>query len=159
MLASDQDIHSMPGHLVRRLHQICQSIFSTATTKAGFNTTSVQYAALSALLRYGEMDQRTLAAAIAYDRVTIGSVVDRLNSHGYVTRRKCHRDKRARIVSIANKGRTLLDNLSEIVADAQGDMLFGLTKKERAELIRLLIKATNAANETSRAPYRKPERK
>lgn len=39
------DIHKMPGHLARRLHQISVAIFAEHMRRAGFDLTPVQFAA------------------------------------------------------------------------------------------------------------------
>lgn len=155
-MSENDDIQTMPGHLIRRMHQVHQSVFSSLTSVAGFDITSVQFAALNALARYGEMDQATLAGAIAYDKATIGSVVDRLESKAWVARRQSELDRRARIVAITEKGLAMLDSVSPVVREIQVAMLPGLDSSEREELLRLLSKVTYAGNELSRAPYRPP---
>ena len=78
---------AMPGHLIRRLHQISVSIFSESVAEAGFDITAVQFAALSVLKDYPGIDQVTLAGMIAYDRVTIGGVIDRLEQKPVLDRK------------------------------------------------------------------------
>ena len=90
------EFQKMPGHLIRRLHQISVSVFASQAAGAGFDVTSVQFAALSAIEAYPAIDQAGLAGLIAYDRVTIGGVVDRLVQKGYVDRQVSPRDRRAR---------------------------------------------------------------
>ena len=43
------DVSRMPGHLIRRLHQISTHVFMTRTREAGFDLTPVQFAALDAI--------------------------------------------------------------------------------------------------------------
>ena len=93
-------LQEMPGHLIRRLHQISVAVFSEHVAAAGLNLTSVQYAALSAIAASPGIDQATLAGSIAYDRVTIGGVVDRLVQKGLIDRRTNERDRRARVLRI-----------------------------------------------------------
>lgn len=80
------DLHDMPGHLIRRLNQVSVSLFMEEATKAGYDLTPVQFAALSAIEAYPGADQATISGVIAYDRVTIGGVVDRLTQKGFVRR-------------------------------------------------------------------------
>ena len=54
--------------------------------EAGFDLTPVQFAALAVIAEHPRIDQATLAGLIAYDRVTIGGVVDRLSQKGYILR-------------------------------------------------------------------------
>ena len=75
-------LHDLPGHLIRRLHQISVSTFTAETAAEGFDLTQVQYAALFTLRGHPGIDQATLAGLIAYDRVTIGGVVALGALHG-----------------------------------------------------------------------------
>ena len=145
-------LQEMPGHLIRRLHQISVAVFSEHVAAAGLNLTSVQYAALSAIAASPGIDQATLAGSIAYDRVTIGGVVDRLVQKGLIDRRTNERDRRARVLHITPEGETVLREIEPVVAGVQRDILVGLSETERAPLIALMRKATEAGNELSRAP-------
>jgi len=145
-------IHAMPGHLVRRLHQISTSIFADRMGAAGHDVTPVQYAALATLAEHPGIDQATLAGLIAYDRVTIGGVVDRLEAKGLVERAVNDRDRRSRVVKLTGAGEALATELAPIVAGLQEDMLAGLLPEERTQLLKLLEKAADAGNSLSRAP-------
>ena len=145
---------TMPGHLIRRLHQISVSIFSESVAEAGFDITSVQFAALSVLKDYPGIDQVTLAGMIAYDRVTIGGVIDRLEQKGYLTRTVSPRDRRARELHITDEGLAAQRAILPIVREAQEVMLAGLGEEERAAFMSMLSQLTEAGNERSRAPLR-----
>jgi DNA-binding MarR family transcriptional regulator len=153
------DFHHMPGHLIRRLHQIGVSVFRDRMKAADVDLTPVQFAALAALQDHDQSDQATLAGLIAYDRATIGGVVDRLESKGFVARKISPRDRRARIVTLTPEGRALLDTVRPLVAAAQADMLPGLSDAERASFLDLASRAAVAGNHLSRAPLILPEPK
>ena len=72
----DSRLIEMPGHLIRRLHQISFALFLDQAK--AFAVTPVQYAALVAIDRHHGIDQTTLCSIIAFDRTTIGGVVGRL---------------------------------------------------------------------------------
>jgi MarR family transcriptional regulator, temperature-dependent positive regulator of motility len=146
------ELHDLPGHLIRRLHQISVAAFTAETAAGGFDLTPVQYAALFALRGSPGADQATLAGRIAHDRVTIGGVIARLEARGYLERAVSASDRRAKAVRLTGKGMALLDSISETVLSAQRVMLQGLSADERDTLMRLLRKATDAGNEISRAP-------
>jgi DNA-binding MarR family transcriptional regulator len=145
-------LHDMPGHLIRRLHQISVSVFSEQMKLAGIDLTPVQFAALSAIDAHPDIDQATLAGLIAYDRVTIGGVVDRLEAKGLVTRRISQQDRRARSVRLTEIGAQTLTIARPLVLAFQDDILTGLTPDERAQLMALIRKTTAAGNAQSRAP-------
>ena len=146
------DIHRMPGHLIRRVNQISVSIFVDRMTQRGYDLTPVQFAVMAALDATPGIDQATLAGIIAYDRVTIGGVIDRLEKKKLVQREVSEKDRRARILKITEAGRKLLLETRPIVIDLQNDILSGLSDWERGCLVELLQKVVAAGNELSRAP-------
>jgi MarR family transcriptional regulator, temperature-dependent positive regulator of motility len=148
------EMHRLPGHLIRRLQQVAVSLFHEGTEPAGFEITPVQYAALRAIETYPKIDQATLAGVIAYDRATIGGVVDRLESKGLVRRMLSSEDRRVRLLVVEAAGTHLLNELAPLVADVQDRILEALEPNERAEFLRLLMKLADANNEHSRAPLR-----
>ena len=151
------DISKMAGHLIRRLNQISVSVFTEKINDAGYDLTPVQFAALNILQSNPGIDQASLAGLIAYDRVTIGGVVDRLEQKGFIHRRVNSRDRRARELHLTEQGATTLETISPVIEKLQDDILCGLNVSERSQLIRLLEKATIGANALSRAPKRELE--
>ena len=139
------DLTRMPGHLIRRLHQISAAVFSDRMRRAGVDLTPVQFAALSQAAVHPGIDQATLAGLVAYDPVTLGGVVDRLERKGLLSRSVSARDRRARVVSVTEEGAALLSQVTPLVQALQGDILSGLDDDERAALLRLLEKATRPA--------------
>ncbi len=148
------DIHAMPGHLVRRFQQIAVAIFHAEVDTAGYDLTPVQYAALVTASRHPGIDQATLAGLIAYDRTTIGGVVDRLVHKGLLAREINGRDRRARELRVTPAGNAALLDLGPAVENAQRVMLRGLDAREAGQFLHLLRKAIDAANDLSRAPLR-----
>lgn len=148
------EIYEMPGHLIRRLNQVSVSLFMEETAKNGFDMTPVQYAALIAVETKPGLDQATLASHIAYDRVTIGGVVDRLVQKELLRRETNPKDRRARELYLTDKGRDTLQEIRPIVWRTQTQLLDGLADDEREVFMALLRKAADAGNELSRAPLR-----
>ena len=74
------DLNSLPGHDIRRLHQIAVALFMAETEP--FGVTPVQFAALQAVQNAPGTDQRTLARTIGFDTSTIAGVIDRLEARG-----------------------------------------------------------------------------
>ena len=134
-------IENMAGHLIRRLQQISNAVFQERMKAAGYDLTSVQFAALSAIAQTPAIDQASLAAQIAYDRATIGGVVDRLETKGFVTRSPRKTDRRAREVSLTQDGARLLAEVTPIVEALQADILKPLSEVERSQFLQLAKKA------------------
>ncbi|TDK48781.1 MarR family winged helix-turn-helix transcriptional regulator [Antarcticimicrobium luteum] len=150
------DIHTMPGHLVRRLNQISVALFMERMAQAGLNLTPVQYAALSAIRNHPGIDQATVAGLVAYDRATLGKVIDRLDSRGLVRRTISRNDRRAKELALTAEGAALLAEARPHVAALQSDILAGLDAQEAETFLALLKKATMAGNVHSRAPLKAP---
>ncbi len=148
-------LYSMPGHLIRRFQQIAVAIFMSEVQALGLDLTPVQYAALAMTKAHPGLDQATLAGFIAYDRTTIGGVVDRLVQKGYIVRQISDRDRRARELRLTELGCRILLEVDPAVARAQDMILSSLDGDEQAVFMALLRKATSAANDRSRAPLRK----
>lgn len=132
MLAS-----KMAGHLIRRMNQISTHVFSQRMQAEGRDLTPVQFAALDAIIANPGIDQASVAARIAYDRATIGGVIDRLEQKGYVERTISRRDRRAREVRATKLGQKEFDAILPIVEALQNDVLAGLNDPEK-ELFRTL---------------------
>lgn len=131
----------MAGHLIRRLHQQSTQVFQARTQAAGFDLTPVQFAVLDAVARQPGIDQAGLAATIAFDRATIGGVIERLEHKGLVRRVVSAQDRRARQLHLTPKGRRLLVASRPVVQALQADVLAPLSPAERAAFLRLAHKA------------------
>jgi len=146
------DIYSMPGHLVRRLQQIAVAIFRAEVLKAGYDLTPVQYAALVVIIANPGIGQAALAGLIAYDRTTIGGVVDRLVHKGWLRREVSESDRRAHILHATGQGEEVVSEIGPAVKAAQQLMLQGLEPAEVEEFLRLLRKAIGPVDDTDPAP-------
>ncbi|APE44488.1 MarR family transcriptional regulator [Sulfitobacter alexandrii] len=134
------DVRYMPGHLIRRLHQMSTRTFSRCMQEAGQDMTPVQFAALDAVAANPGMDQAAIAARIGYDKATIGGVIDRLEQKKLVVRHPSPHDRRARLVEPTEAGRARLAALSPLVAAFQDDILAPLTAEERETFVALAAK-------------------
>ena len=134
-------LDAYPGYLIRRMHQISAAHFTRIAGANQIDLTPVQFAALRTIVEYPGLDQVTLAARIAYDRVTIGGVVDRLVSKNLVERRQSPTDRRARELVATLPGKKMLSTMLPLVEEAQASIIANLTAKETELLLRLLRKA------------------
>jgi len=130
----------MAGHLIRRLNQASTQTFQRRMGEAGFELTSVQFAAMYTLQSNPGIEQAQIAALIAYDRATIGGVIDRLEQKGYVSRVVSQQDRRAREVSLTKKGEKFLESIFPLVESLQDEILVGLSASERNQFLKLARK-------------------
>lgn len=139
------DSLDMAGHLIRRLHQQSTQVFAQRTQAAGFDLTAVQFAALDAIKNHPSTDQARVAEMIAFDRATIGGVIDRLEQKGWVKRVVSERDRRAREVSLTREGERVLAALLPVVRELQADILRPLNDADQARFLKLARRVTAGA--------------
>lgn len=130
------DLNSLPGHDIRRLHQIAVALFMAETEP--FGITPVQYAALQAVQNAPGTDQRTLARTIGFDTSTIAGVIDRLEARGLMLRSASAQDRRVRLLTLTPAGEQLLADVLPSMLRAQERILAPLPAQERGEFMRML---------------------
>ena len=146
------DLYGMPGHLVRRAHQVSTALFSDEC--AAFDLTSVQYAALVAIEANPDVDATRLSALIAFDRSTIGDVLERLEAKGWITRGPAVHDRRIKLLRLSVAGAKLLRQVGPAVRRVQERLLAPLSPPDRAIIVRLLAQLAELHNDVTPAPLR-----
>src|SRR6185369_10760190 len=99
-------VYTKPGYLFRRMQQIAVAIFMEECR--AFDLTPVQYAALVAIQTHPGIDATRLSAVIAFDRSTLGSVIERIEAKGLVERKPSPDDKRIKLLYLTRPGAALL---------------------------------------------------
>src|SRR6266851_1523901 len=145
-------VYTKPGYLFRRMQQIAVAIFVEECR--AYDLTPVQYAALVAIRTHPGIDATRLSAVIAFDRSTLGSVIERLEAKQYVERKPAREDKRVKLLHLTKKGSALLRNIVPLVDRAQARMLQPLKQADRKTLLALLTQLVDLNNEASRVPLR-----
>ena len=144
------DFHNMPGHMIRRLHQVQASLFADHTSP--LDVPPVQFAALAMIDAHPDIDQASLAGAIAYDPVTIGGVIARIEAKGWIIRRVDPTDKRSRLLRIEPAGRDVLKKMLPGVHKTQAELMGPLSAKEQETFVALMQKLLAAHNDSLRVP-------
>ena len=145
-------VYAAPGYLFRRMQQIAVSIFMEECK--AFDLTPVQYAALIAIHAHPGIDATRLSAVIAFDRSTLGSVIERLQAKDFVERRPALEDKRIKLLYLTKSGAAILRDIIPAVERAQARMLEPLKPADRKALMGLLVQLVDLNNEASRVPLR-----
>ncbi len=140
------DFEHAPGHLVRRAHQLAVALFMEET--AAFEVTPVQFAILNALIDIPGEDQVTLAARVAFDAATSGSVIGRLEAKGWIRREVDPQDKRRKLLWVTPEGELAVAQMKPGVARVQQRLLAPLAAPEQAQFVDLLARLV-AAHEAS----------
>jgi len=145
-------VYAAPGYLFRRMQQIAVSIFMEECK--AFDLTPVQYAALIAIHTHPGIDATRLSAVIAFDRSTLGSVIERLQAKDFVERKPAPEDKRIKLLYLTKRGAAILREIIPAVERAQARMLEPLKPAERKALMGLMTQLVDLNNEASRVPLR-----
>ena len=145
-------VYTKPGYLFRRMQQIAVAIFMEVCS--AFDLTPVQYAALVAIQTHPGIDATRLSAVIAFDRSTLGSVIERIEAKGLVERKASPDDKRIKLLHLTRSGAALLREIVPAVDRAQARMLEPLKPADRKTLMALLSQLVDLSNESSRVPLR-----
>ena len=145
-------VYTKPGYLFRRMQQIAVAIFVEECSD--FDLTPVQYAALVAIHTHPGIDATRLSAVIAFDRSTLGNVIERLQAKKLIERKPSPQDKRVKLLYLTRAGATVLGDIMPSVDRAQARMLQPLKAADRKALKALLSRLVDLNNEASRVPLR-----
>ena len=145
-------VYTAPGYLFRRMQQIAVALFMEECK--AFDLTPVQYAALIAIRTHPGIDATRLSAVIAFDRSTLGSVIERLEAKQFIERKPGSMDKRVKLLHLTRAGATVLREIMPFVDRAQARMLQPLKPADRKTLLALVTQLVDLNNESSRVPLR-----
>jgi DNA-binding MarR family transcriptional regulator len=145
-------VYTKPGYLFRRMQQIAVAIFVEECEAYGL--TPVQYAALVAIRTHPGIDATRLSAVIAFDRSTLGNVIERLETKAHVERKPSREDRRVKLLYLTKAGAALLRDIMPSVDRAQARMLQPLKPADRRTLLALMTQLVDLNNEASRVPLR-----
>jgi DNA-binding MarR family transcriptional regulator len=130
-----------PGHLLRRSLQAMNLLWMHDVSNT---ITSPQFAALNALYREPDIDQRTLGERISLDRSTMAEVAARLSAKGLIKATRDVRDGRRKTIQLTPKGLAVLQRLIPRTRVMTSRLVGALEKQEQAELLRLLTAVVDA---------------
>ena len=151
------DFRHIPSHLVRRAHQRAVAIFMEEM--ADFDTTPVQFAVLITLLDKPGIDQVSLAAHVALDAATSGSVIGRLEARGWLRRENDTQDRRRKLLWITPEGENIALRMGEIAPKVQARLVEPLNPQQQEQLAALLSQLVYSDNIGSgqNSPESEPE--
>ena len=134
----------LPGHLIRRVHQVSTAYF---TEECGAELTAVQYAALVAIGSHPGIDATRLSQVIYFDRSTIGDVLDRMESKGWILRESTTSDRRVKLLKLSPAGHEILLQVEPAIRRVQERLIAPLSPGQAKTLIRLLARMADAAED------------
>ena len=139
-----ESFSTLPGHLIRRVHQVSTAYFAE---ECGGDLTAVQYAALVAIGAHPGIDATRLSEIIYFDRSTIGDVLDRMVGKDWIRRASTLADRRIKLLEITPAGQGVLQQVEPAIARVQARLLAPLSSAEAKTLTRLLSKMADAVED------------
>ena len=109
---------------------------------------------MDAVYTHPGIDATRLSAVIAFDRSTLGNVIERLEAKHLIERKPSREDKRVKLLYMTKAGAALLRDIMPSVDRAQARMLQPLKPADRKTLMALLTQLVDLNNESSRVPLR-----
>jgi DNA-binding MarR family transcriptional regulator len=150
-----QILAAKPGHMIRRAQQIHNALF--AEECGSFDLTSVQYGALVAIRETPGIDATRLSLVIAFDRSTLGDVLERLETKGWVRRQPSPADRRVKLLYLTEAGAALLRQVDPLANSVQDRILAPLSEADRATLLCLLERLVDLHEDQARTSQTTPE--
>src|SRR5205823_7265312 len=135
-----EDLMQHPGHLLRRAVQAMNLLWDE---EVSHTITSPQFAALNALYRESNLDQRTLGLRISLDRSTMAEVVSRLSARGLIRTERDTRDGRRKTITLTTKGLHAVQQLIPRTHAMTARLVGPLDPKQRGDLLRLLTEVVS----------------
>lgn len=151
--------HRVATHLARRFHQICVGVSTEMIGPAGL--TPGEYGLLAAVDDGPGIDQRQLAATLGIDVVSLGQMIDRLETAGWIERRMDPRDRRVRLLNATAEGSALRVRLRPAALRAQKRIMSVLSREEQGLFLDLLTRIVEGNQSYARPGNgrRKPRRR
>ena len=117
------------------LHYLLMKSYSVLNRKiqsgvGALGLTPGQPKVLDYLSRFGERDQKTIAAYCEIEPATVGSILARMEAAGMIVRRRRPGDRRALLVSLTERGRAAAAEVDGVFARAEAEAARGMTADE-----------------------------
>jgi DNA-binding MarR family transcriptional regulator len=97
-----------------------------------------QFAFLAELFVQDGISQEKLASSICCDKATVARAMQRLESRGYVERKRSTEDGRVKLVYLTDKAHNFKPTLFSVLSNWTDTLAQGLSSDERALVINLL---------------------
>lgn len=135
---SDKTLRRFTGYTVRRAAHVIQADANRRLKPLGLRM--VSFSVLSMIVHNSGLRQAHLAKAMSIERPNLVTIVDELQSLGWVTRNPDPTDRRAFALCATASGRTVHDRALVLLASHEAHVTQGMDREEREILIRALRK-------------------
>jgi DNA-binding MarR family transcriptional regulator len=128
-------------HLARRVSQILNAAVSECVPDDFLRN---EFGVLVAIATTPGLEQKSIAAMMAFDATTIGQIIDQLEQRGFVRRMVSASDRRVRNVEVTEEGQRFVAKHRPLSLQAQRNVLKVLTAEERRTLLDLMARLIEA---------------
>ena len=136
--ADDFQMYLAPGHLIRRVQQVHNSVFAEVVSDP--DLTAPQFAVLSVLYCNPNIDQVELAQRLTMDRSTIADLAGRLEDRRLIKRTRDKTDGRRKVLRLTAAGASkYLTTLPEVI-EVGRRIVEPLSEHERGPFLQYLAK-------------------
>lgn len=130
---------SVINTLIVHLNRYAKSYSKSAIVGSEFSTQE-DFIYLINLKAFGQMSKTDLIKKNVHEKPTGMQIINRLIGHGWIEQRDSKTDKRRKVITITQKGLTVLENQMDKIRQATAIVTGNLSQNEKIELIRLLNK-------------------
>ena len=124
-----------------KIRQSQHAFIENALAAAGVKDISPSYGdVLFVLDRRGPLTLLEIARLTMKDKSTVSSVIQKLEEHGYVTKKKGKGDSRFKTIELTAKARRLKPLILEISGEMNERLYRGMSESEKARLFKLIEK-------------------
>jgi DNA-binding MarR family transcriptional regulator len=142
-----------PGFLIRRAHQISQSVFIDECQS--LDITATQFGVMSVLARFRELDQIGIARALGFDRSTTALVVKLLEDRALIVRTSNAADRRRHVLRLTAAGEKLRRRAEPLVDRVRDRLVGAFPPGQAATFMALLDKFIRSFDHIARVPPRR----
>ncbi|WP_428249533.1 MarR family winged helix-turn-helix transcriptional regulator [Ferrovibrio sp.] len=126
------------GYLIHDVSRLRRVNFDRELAPLGI--TRSQWWVLAFISRNNGLPQTQLANELDVGKVALGSLIDRLQQGGFVTREPDEKDRRVKRVFLTDNARQLLNDIEPVSSDFNGRILEGVSLEDIKSTSRMLAK-------------------
>jgi MarR family transcriptional regulator for hemolysin len=132
-----EDLSRNFGFLLNDVARLLRTVYDRRIRELGL--TRAQWWVLTHLFRADGITQTELAEVLEIEKPTLGRLLDRLESKGWVRRTHDERDRRIWRVRLTKEVEPALRTMRRIAAELRRDALSGLSAAERERFVDSLL--------------------
>ena len=125
------------GFILHDVARLLRTEFDRRVKTLGL--TRSQWWVLTHLFRKDGVTQSELAEILDVEKATLGRLLDRLESNGWVRRMACDLDRRAKRIYLTDEVAPAVAVMRERAAELRRDALAGLSREEREHFVDTLV--------------------